>query len=85
MAVLSYALGQKYYPVPYDLKKLGFYIILPVIYTLLSMGLLGNYIQHLGLRTFFNTLLLLSYILLILKKEPALKQILLSRLQVKIK
>jgi O-antigen/teichoic acid export membrane protein len=85
MAVLSYVLGQKYYPVPYDLKKLGFYIILPVIYTLLSMGLVGNHIQHLWLRTLFNTLLFLSYILLILKKEPALKQILLSRLQVKIK
>ncbi len=42
MALISYLLGQKYYPVVYDIKKLGGYILLAVILWLANDWLLSN-------------------------------------------
>jgi O-antigen/teichoic acid export membrane protein len=36
MMMISYKLGQKNYPIPYDKKKIGFYLLLSVILSLLS-------------------------------------------------
>ena len=36
MMVLSYFLGRKHYRVPYNLKKIGFYIVLSVVFSVLS-------------------------------------------------
>jgi O-antigen/teichoic acid export membrane protein len=36
MMVLSYYYGRKYYPIPYNLKKIGFYLTLSIIFSFLS-------------------------------------------------
>lgn len=36
MMVISYLLGKKYYPVPYDLKKIGLYLILSAGFSFIS-------------------------------------------------
>ena len=36
MMLVSYFLGRKYYKVPYDLKKIGFYLLLSIVFSVLS-------------------------------------------------
>lgn len=52
MMLSSYLLGQKYYPVPYAVKKLISYLTLAVLIYLIQLGLLkllpGNYLYSLG-------------------------------------
>jgi hypothetical protein len=36
MAFISYKLGQKYYKVPYNLKKIGLYLTLSIGFSILS-------------------------------------------------
>ena len=36
MAFISYTLGQKYYKVPYNLKKIGLYLTLSIGFSILS-------------------------------------------------
>jgi len=50
MMICSYKLGQKYYPVPYAVKKLTAYIMLVVLI----------YVAHLGLNMFFKNTLWIS-------------------------
>jgi len=50
MMICSYKLGQKYYPVPYAVKKLTAYIVLVVLI----------YVAHLGLNMFFKNTLWIS-------------------------
>lgn len=58
MTVISWQWGKKYYPVPYDLKKTGFYIGLGLALFALSKVLnIENYI----LRLIFNNILLLLF------------------------
>ncbi|MCF6306625.1 MAG: oligosaccharide flippase family protein [Flavobacteriaceae bacterium] len=42
MMVVSYFLGRKYYKVPYDLKKIGFYLLLSVGFSVLSFYVLES-------------------------------------------
>ena len=42
MMVISYFLGRKYYKVPYDLKKIGFYLLLSVGFSVLSFYVLES-------------------------------------------
>jgi uncharacterized membrane protein len=44
MMILSYQLGQKYYPVPYPVKKLISYLVLVVLI----------YLLHLGIKTYIS-------------------------------
>lgn len=37
MMVISYFLGRKYYKVPYDVKKIGFYLLLSIGFSILSL------------------------------------------------
>ena len=74
MMVVSYFLGQKYYPIQYDLKSAGFYV---AIAAFLFAGILfahGN-IGHAGLRLLVNTVLIGIYLLIVLKKDLPLQQI----------
>ncbi len=59
MVVISYVLGQKYYPVQYPLKRIGFYMVLAVV-----LVLINNYLDMgSGLSKYLvNTLLLLLYL-----------------------
>lgn len=36
MMVLSYALGQKYYPIPYNMRKIAFYLGISLLFSILS-------------------------------------------------
>lgn len=74
MMVVSYFLGQKNYPIQYDLKSAGFYV---VIASFLFAGIMfthGN-IGHAGLRLLVNTVLIGIYLLIVLKKDLPLQQI----------
>ncbi len=70
--LISYALGQKYYPIHYDLKSIFLYISV----ALLLMGI--SYISPLkeGVLMYIqNTLLLLSFLFLIVKRDLPIKAI----------
>ena len=68
MTVYSYVLGQKYFPVKYDLKSIGVYFLIAMtLYLIASYFVLENEI----LRLSFNTILLLIFFMFILVKEKA--------------
>ena len=68
MTVTSYIVGQKYFPVKYDLKRMGSYFLMAMSLYLISVYfVLGNVI----LRLSFNTILLLIFFMFILVKEKA--------------
>ena len=55
MMILSYFLGRKYYKVPYNLKKIGFYLVLSILFSILSFYVFrGN--------LWIGTVLLLAFI-----------------------
>lgn len=65
MALLSYILGRKYYPVPYELLKLCFYISLSVVlYAVFnySAGGLSPLLRHLAAAVFMVLFLLFVFI-----------------------
>lgn len=62
MMVLSYLYGRKYYDVPYDLKKIGGFLILAIVFSAISFyGLRGN--------IWVGTLLLLLFIAILVVSE----------------
>lgn len=63
MMVISYLLGQKYYPVNYDLKKIIFYLVSAVIVYSISYFTIKIFdIQSVGIRLTINTILLILYL-----------------------
>lgn len=63
MMVISYLLGQKYYPVNYDLKKIFFYLVSAVIvYGISNFTIKTFNIQSVGVRLTINTILLILYL-----------------------
>lgn len=74
--LLSYFIGKKYYHVPYDLRSIGFYVLIASV--LVSLELLGwNYIPDSmsWLRIMINTLLILIMLYVIIKRDIPLSQI----------
>ncbi|WP_066223097.1 lipopolysaccharide biosynthesis protein [Formosa haliotis] len=62
MVVLSYYFGRKYYPIPYNIKKISAYIFISVLFSILSFYFFReNYVVGIGL--------LLVYMLIIYKFE----------------
>jgi hypothetical protein len=74
MMVLSYFLGQKNYPIQYDLKSAGFYVVISAFLFAGIMFAHGN-IGHTGLRLLVNTVLIGIYLVIVLKKDLPLQQI----------
>lgn len=74
MMAVSYFLGQKYYPIQYDLKSAGFYAAIAAFLFAGIMLTHGN-IGHAGLRLLVNTVLIGIYLLIVLKKDLPLQQI----------
>lgn len=73
MMLLSYLWGKKHYPIPYNLRKIGLYFSLSIVFSILSF-----YVFHSNL--LIGTLLLLLFLLLIYKKEgTSLKKLVLHR------
>lgn len=72
MMVLSYFLGQKNYPINYDLKSAGFYFIVSM---LLFAGIMFVFatVNNIWLRLFINTLLIGIYIIIVIKKDLSLR------------
>lgn len=72
MMIISYCLGQRNYPIPYNLKSAGSYF-------LFSMLLFGgikfsyNFIESLWIRLLISTLLILIYLIVVIRKELFLK------------
>lgn len=70
--IVSYILGQKYFPVNYQLKTLLFYTILTVVFYIVGIYLpIDNQILKLS----FRSILLIVYIAIIVKKDLPLSQI----------
>lgn len=43
MMILSYALGKRYYPIPYNMRKIGFYLLGSILFSVISFyGFRGN-------------------------------------------
>lgn len=72
MTLLSYIVGQKKNPIPYDLKRIGSYILLAVV-----LYLLGTQVQiaNVYLRLTYRTILLIMYLAYIIKMDLPLRKI----------
>jgi O-antigen/teichoic acid export membrane protein len=72
MTVASYFLGKKFYDIPYSLKKISFYILTSLVlfaisYFVIPFDVFGKYESM--AKTIINTIILLIYIGIIVKKE----------------
>ena len=70
--LLSYFVGQKKYPIQYDLKSIGRYVLLA---TALYVAAEYVAIENIYLRMAFRTLLLCVFIAYIVKRDLPLNQI----------
>ena len=67
--LVSYFLGQRYYPVDYELKKLGGYVLLTTLCYALEWGI-GRALEGLPLlQMALNTVVLVAFALVILRNE----------------
>ena len=74
MMILSYFLGQKNYPIDYDLKTIGLFFALAL--TLFAgISFSCHVMPKLWLRLFINTLLIAVYLWMVIKKELPLREI----------
>ena len=73
--LLSYFIGQKKAPIPYDMKRIGLYTVLTVallaVYYVLRIWVIGNMWVMMGA----GTVLLLIYLLVLTRKDFPLSQI----------
>jgi len=67
MMVLSYVLGQKYYPIRYNLRALGVYVVLGLLLYLFSKFFDG--IPYTAVRILLNNLLILAFVWIVYKLE----------------
>ncbi|BAO75613.1 polysaccharide biosynthesis protein [Winogradskyella sp. PG-2] len=64
MVLLSYFYGRKYYPIPYNLKKIGLYLTISIVFSLLSFyKFRENYIVGMSL------LIVFAFIMFILERK----------------
>jgi O-antigen/teichoic acid export membrane protein len=72
MMIISYALGNKYYPIPYDMEKIGGYMGLSILFSVISFyGFGGNY--------FVGIPLLIGFIYFVYHNEKETLLIILKR------
>jgi len=64
--LLSYFIGQKRYPIKYDLKTIGLYFGLALILYVISLVI---HFENTAIRLGFNTVLLTVYIFIVLKRD----------------
>ncbi|WP_165024746.1 oligosaccharide flippase family protein [Dysgonomonas sp. ZJ279] len=69
---ISYYFGQKYYPIKYNVKVIGFYAILTLVFYLAGTQL---YIENEILRLLYRTVLLIIFTVIIIKRDLPLSQI----------
>lgn len=68
MTVTSYIVGQKYFPVKYELKRMGFYLLISILLYLIEINVV---IDDKILKLSFNTILLMIFFLFIWLKEKS--------------
>ncbi len=68
MTITSYIVGQKYFPVKYDLKRIGFYLLLALILYLIEIAFVFN---NLFFKLSFNSVLLFVFFVFIWIKEKS--------------
>lgn len=78
MMVVSYFLGQKNYPIPYDLRSAVFYVLLSM-FLYGGISLAYHHVDGMGWRLLVNTGLIGIYWGAILKKEPPIRQLILRK------
>jgi O-antigen/teichoic acid export membrane protein len=66
MMLLSYFIGQKYYPVRYDLKTLFLYAGLAMALYCIAVF---TPVEHLGLRLAFRTVLICIYLFVLFRRD----------------
>jgi hypothetical protein len=73
MMLISYYLGQKNYPIPYNLKSAGFFFLWSMI---LFAGITLTYMNvgNSWLRLGINSLFIAIYLFLVIKKEFPLRE-----------
>lgn len=76
--ILSYVLGQKYYPIRYPLGSIAVYVFITVVFYA-AMSIFAQYVENPYLRIGFNTLCVLAFIAHILYHE--FRGIILQRLK----
>jgi len=76
MMIISYILGQKYYPVPYNLKRIGTYFLVAAFFYILS---LFSAWLPVVLKFSMNTLFLITFVFTVYKLEKSQLKRLFSR------
>ena len=74
MMVLSYFLGQKHYPIPYDLKTGGKFVLLAAVLGLF-MFINFRYAPNVVVRLALNTIIVIIYAVVTIKKELPLREL----------
>lgn len=72
ITLLSYVIGQKKYPIAYDLRGIGLYMLLTAVLYGISLCVVPD---NLILRLLFRTVLLLIFVGYVVKKDLPLRQI----------
>lgn len=72
--LISYIVGQKHLPIPYDLKNMGLYTLLTLL-LLGCSGVFAYYISSTIIQLVFNTILLVVYLVILVKKDFPLSEI----------
>lgn len=67
MMILSYVLGQKYFPIKYNVKAMSIYVLITLSLYALSLSYSG--IEHLGIKLFLNNLLIVLFVWMVYKME----------------
>ncbi len=73
MMIISYFLGQKHYPIPYNLKTAGNFVILTVVLGAF-MYLNFMYSPNVVFRIVLNTIIVIIYMVVTIKKELPLRE-----------
>jgi len=69
MMLVSYYLGQKHYPIPYNLRRSGFFLLFAVALYGISVGFKAIFPESILLILSFNTLMFAFYLWFIYKLE----------------
>lgn len=72
MMLLSYFLGQKYYPVDYNLKSIAIYFVLAAVLTVAAMAVP---IENLWLRLLYRTVFVVVFIVYLVRHDLPLSSI----------
>lgn len=72
LVIISYFIGQKYFPIRYDLKNIFVYFVLAIAFYLVAMY---PEIENDVLRLAYRTIFLVAFAAIIVKKDMPLSQI----------